>query len=148
VFAMQAGDKAKGVWVPHLLPPRTRSPEPTIVGEALADDAWTASPLWETVESWAVSLPAADARVESPLHAIEAGGVTSAGDVRATTPPGVIDVDPISARPAGTEDLIRDQLQNDQAPGGPGTTSAQVPPSSSSSPRFPRREINWNHTPW
>jgi hypothetical protein len=74
--------------------------------------------------------------------------VTSVGDVGATTPPGVIDVDPISAHPAGAEDLIRDQPQIEHAPGGPGTSGAQVPPSSSLSTRLPRCEINWNHTPW
>jgi hypothetical protein len=62
--------------------------------------------------------------------------------------PRVIGVDPISARPAGVEDQIRDQPQIDQAPRGPGTSGAQVPESSSSSPRLPRWEINWNGTPW
>jgi hypothetical protein len=128
-------------------PSRTRSPEPTVVGEALADDAWTASPLRETVGSRTASPPAPDSRVESPPRAVEAGVVTSVGDVGATTPPGVIDVDPISAHPAGTEDLIRDQPQIDQALGGLGTSGAQVPPSPSSNLRLPRREINWNHTP-
>jgi hypothetical protein len=33
-------------------------------------------------------------------------------------------------------------------PGGPGTFSAQVPRTSSSSLGLPRREINWNHNPW
>jgi hypothetical protein len=128
-------------------PSRMRSPEPTVVGEALADDAQIASPPRETVGSRAVSPPTPDSRAESPPRAVEVGGVTSAGDVGAMTPPGVIDVDPISARPAKAEDLIRDQPQIDQVPGGPGTSGAQVPPSSSLSPRLPRREINWNHTP-
>jgi acyl carrier protein phosphodiesterase len=44
--------------------------------------------------------------------------------------------------------LVRDQLQIDQAQGGPGTSGAQVPQTLSSSPWLPRREINWNHTPW
>jgi hypothetical protein len=79
---------------------------------------------------------------------VEAGGGTSAGDIEATTSPRIIDVDPISARPARAEDLVRDQPQIDQAPGGPGTSGAQVPQSSSSSPRLPWREINWNRTPW
>jgi acyl carrier protein phosphodiesterase len=60
----------------------------------------------------------------------------------------IIDVDPISAVPGGAEDLVRDQPQIDLAPEGPETSGAQVPPSSSSSPRLPRRSINWNHTPW
>jgi hypothetical protein len=132
--------------MPHLFPPA--QPEPIVVGEALADDAQTASPPQETVGSRAASPPASDSRVESPPHAVEAGVVTSAGDIEVTTPSGVIDVYPISARPAGTEDQIRDQPQIDQAPGGRGTSSAQVPPSSSLSLRLPPREISWNDTPW
>jgi hypothetical protein len=62
--------------------------------------------------------------------------------------PNIIDVDPISVVPGGAEDLVRDQPQINLVPGGPETSSAQVPPSSSSSPRLPRRSINWNHTPW
>jgi hypothetical protein len=50
----------------------------------------------------------ADARVETPSRAANAGGATSIGDVGATTSPTIIDVDPISAQPAGTEDLVRD----------------------------------------
>jgi hypothetical protein len=61
--------------------------------------------------------------------------------------PRIIDIDTISARPAGADDLVKDQPQIDQAPGGLGTSGAQVPESSSSSPRLPRREINWNGTP-
>jgi hypothetical protein len=118
------------------------------VGEALADDARTAAPPQGAVESRAVTPPVADSRVETPPCVVEAGGSVSAGDVGATTSPRVIDVDPISARPAGTEDLVRDQPQIDQAPEGPGTYGAQVPHSSSSNPRLPRRDINWNHTPW
>jgi hypothetical protein len=90
----------------------------------------------------------ADARVETPLHAADAGGATSTGDVGATTSPTIIDVDPISARPTGAEDLVRDQPQIDQVPVGPWTSGMQVPQPSSSSPRLPRRSINWNHTPW
>jgi hypothetical protein len=86
--------------------------------------------------------------VETPPRAVEAGGVTSAGDVGAATPPGVIDVDPISTHPARAEDLIRDHPQIDQAPRGPRTSGAQVPPSSSLSPRLPQCEISWNRTPW
>jgi acyl carrier protein phosphodiesterase len=44
--------------------------------------------------------------------------------------------------------VVGDQPQIDLALGGPETSGAQVPPSSSSSPRLPRRSINWNHTPW
>jgi hypothetical protein len=65
-----------------------------------------------------------------------------------TTSPTIIDVNPISAVPGGAEDLVRDQPQIDLALGGPGTSGAQVPQSSSSRLRLPRRSINWNHTPW
>jgi hypothetical protein len=52
--------------------------------------------------------------------------------------PRVIDVDSISVRPGGMEeDLAKDQAQIDQAPQGPGTSGAQVPDSSPSSPRLP-----------
>jgi hypothetical protein len=62
--------------------------------------------------------------------------------------PRIIDVDPISARAAGADELIKDHPQIDQAPRGLGTSGAQVPESSSSSPRLPRREIDWNRSPW
>jgi hypothetical protein len=117
-------------------PSRTRSADPKVVGEALADDARTATPLRGAVESRVNSSPVADSRVETPLRTVEAGGA-SVGDVRATTSPRVIDVDPISARPAGAKDLIKDHPQIDQAPGGPETSCAQVPQSSTSSPRLP-----------
>jgi acyl carrier protein phosphodiesterase len=44
--------------------------------------------------------------------------------------------------------LRQHQPQIDLAPGGPETSGAQVPASSSSSPRLPQRSINWDHTPW
>jgi hypothetical protein len=103
-------------------PSCTRSPEPTVVGEALADDARTASPPRGSVESRATSPPAADSRVGSPPRTVEAGGGNSTADVGATTSPRIIDVDPISTRPAGTEDLVRERPQIDQVPGGPGTS--------------------------
>jgi hypothetical protein len=87
------------------------------------------------------------ARVDTPSRTADVGGA-SAGDVGATVSPTVIAVDPISAVPGGTDDLVRDQPQIDLAPGAPGTSCVQVPPSSSSSPRLPRCTINWNHTPW
>jgi hypothetical protein len=93
------------------------------------------------------SPPVADTRADSPPLTAEGVG-TSAGDVGATTSPTIIDVDPIKTVPGGVEDLVRDQPQIDLAPGGLETSGAQVPPSSSSSPRFPRQSINWNHTPW
>jgi hypothetical protein len=128
-------------------PSRTRSPEPQVVGEALADDVRTATPPRGTMEGVVTSPSVADTRVDSPPHAA-AGVETSAGDVGATTSPTIIDVDPIRSVPGGGEDLVRDQPQIDLAPGGPETSGAQVPPSTSSSPRLPRRSINWNHTPW
>jgi hypothetical protein len=78
------------------------------------------------------------------LRAANARGA-SAGDVGATTSPMIIDADPISAVPDEAEDLVRDQPQIDLAPGGPEASGVQVPPSSSSSQRFPRRSINLNH---
>jgi hypothetical protein len=105
-------------------PSRTRSADLTVVGEALADDARTSTPPRGAVESRATSPPVVVSRVETPPRIIDVGGATSTGDVRATTSPTIIDVDPISARPAGAEDLIRDQPQIDQAPGGPGTSGA------------------------
>jgi hypothetical protein len=76
-----------------------------------------------------------------------AGGVV--GDVGTPASPRIIDVDPISSRPAGADDgLVKDQPQIDQAPRGPGTSGAQVSISSSPSPRLPRQEIDWNSTPW
>jgi hypothetical protein len=122
----------------------TRSSEPQVVGEALADDAHTATPPPGAVESRATSPPVADSRLETPPRAADAGGATSIGDVGGTTSPTVIDVDPISTRPAGAEDLVRDQPQIDQAPGGPGTSGTQVLQPSSSSPRLPRHSINWD----
>jgi hypothetical protein len=126
---------------------RTRSPEPQVVGEALADDARTATPPQGAAEGRAASPPVVVARVDTPLRTADAGGA-SAGDVGAMVSPAVIDVDPISVVPGGTDDLVKEQPQIDLAPGGPRTSSAQVPPSSSSSPRLPRRTINGNHTPW
>jgi hypothetical protein len=128
-------------------PSRTRSPEPRVVGEALADDARTATPPRGIVEGLVTSPPVANMRVDSPPRAAE-GVETSAEDVGATTSPAIIDVDPIRTVPGGDEDLVGDQPQIDLAPGGPGTSGAQVPPSSSSSPRLSRRSINWNHAPW
>jgi hypothetical protein len=92
------------------------------------------------------SPPVADARVGTPPRVAEVVG-TSAGDVGATASPTIIDVDPIRPVPVGGEDLVGDQPQINLVPGGPETSGAHVPPSSSLSPRLPRRTINWNHTP-
>jgi hypothetical protein len=107
------------------------------MGEALADDARTATPPRGTVEGMVTSPPVADTRVDSPPCAAE-GVETSARDVGATTSPMIIDVDPIRTVPGGSEDLVGDQPQIDLAPRGPETSGAQVPPSSSSSPRLRR----------
>jgi hypothetical protein len=117
------------------------------VGEALADDGRTATPPQGAAEGRAASPPVADARVGTLPRVADIGGA-SAGDVRAAASPTIIDADPISAVPGGAEDLVRDQPQIDLAPGGPETSGAQVPPSSSSSTRLPRCTINWNHIPW
>jgi hypothetical protein len=46
------------------------------------------------------------------------------------------------------EDMVKDLAQIDHAPKGPGTSGGQVHDSSPLSPRLPRREIDWNDTPW
>jgi hypothetical protein len=98
------------------------------MGEALADDAHTATPPRGVVENVVTSSPVTGARVDTPPRATEAIGA-SARDVRATTSPTIIDIDPISAVPSGAEDLVRDQPQIDLDPGGLETSGAQVPPS-------------------
>jgi hypothetical protein len=110
-------------------PSRTRSPEPQVVGEVLADDARTATPTQEVVEGVVVSPPVADTRAGSPSRAAEGVG-TSAGDVGATISPTIVDIDPIRTVPGGAEDVVADQPQIDLAPGGPGVSGAQVHPSS------------------
>jgi hypothetical protein len=117
------------------------------MGEALEDDARTITPPRGAVENVVTSPPMADTRVDTPPRAAEAVGA-STGDVGTTTSTTIIDVDPIRAVPGGAEDLVRDQPQIDLALRGPETSSAQVPPSSSSNPRLPRRSIDWNQTPW
>jgi hypothetical protein len=99
------------------------------------------------VKNVVTSTPVADTRVNTPPRTTEAVEA-SVGDVGATISPTIIEVDPIRAVPGGAEDLVRDQLQIDLVPGGPETSGAQVLQSSYSSPRLPRRTINWNHTPW
>jgi hypothetical protein len=137
--------RPQGAPVAQSSPSRMRSPEPQVVGEALADDART--PPRGAVEN-VVTLPlVADARVGTPPRVAEVVG-TSAGDVGARASPTIIEADPIRTVPGGSEDLVADQPQINLVPGGPETSGTQVQPSSSSSPRFPRRSINWNHTPW
>jgi hypothetical protein len=56
--------------------------------------------------------PAADARMVTPPPAADAGAQGTIGDIRASTSSPVIDVDPISVMPRGTdEDLVRDRAQ-------------------------------------
>jgi hypothetical protein len=93
------------------------------------------------------SPPVTDTRAGSSLHTTK-GVETSAGEVEATTSPTVVDVDPIRVVPNGAKDVAEDQPQIDLVPGGPEASGAQVPPSSTSSLRLPRRSINWDHTPW
>jgi hypothetical protein len=104
-------------------PSRTRSPEPQVVGEALAADARTATPPRGVVENVVTSPPVADARVGTPPRVAEVVG-TSAGDVRATASPTIIDADPIRVVPGGSEDQVGDRPQIDLAPGGPETSGA------------------------
>jgi hypothetical protein len=89
-------------------PSRTRSPEPQVVGEVLADDAHTTTPPRGIVEGVVTSPPVDDTRAGSPLHTAE-GAETSAGDVGVTTSPTIIDVDPIRTVPGGAEDVVGDQ---------------------------------------
>jgi hypothetical protein len=62
-------------------PSRTRSPDPKVMGESLADDARTATPPLGAAENRATSLPVADSRVVSPPCTIEAGEGGVVGDV-------------------------------------------------------------------
>jgi hypothetical protein len=77
-------------------PSRTKSPEPQVAGEALVDDARTATPTRGMAEGWTTSPPVTDTRAGSSLHTVE-GVDTSVGEVGATTSPTVVDVDPIRA---------------------------------------------------
>jgi hypothetical protein len=130
-------------------PSRTRSPDPKVVVESLADDAGTATPPPAASERRTTPPLAADSRTVSPPRADDAGAGGVVGDIGTPTSPRIIDVDPISARPGGVDDdLVKDQAQIDQASGGPGTSGAQVPDFSPTSPRLSRREIDWNNTPW
>jgi hypothetical protein len=122
----------------------TRSPDPRGAAQSLVDDARTTTPPPAADERLATLPLATDSRMATLLCGDEAGAGGALGDVGTSASPLIIDVDPISARPGGVdEDLVRVQ-----APQGPGTSCAQVPDSSLSSPRLPRREIDWNDTPW
>jgi hypothetical protein len=89
-------------------------------------------------EGLTTSPPVTDTRAGSSLHTAE-GVETTIGEVGATTSPTVVEVDPTRAVPGGTEDVARDPPQIDLVPGGPEASSAQVPLSSTSSPRLPHR---------
>jgi hypothetical protein len=54
----------------------------------------------------------AESRATSP-PVVEAGEGATVGDVGAAVSPRIIDVDPISARPAVADDLVKDQPQID-----------------------------------
>jgi hypothetical protein len=89
-------------------PSRTRSADPKVMGESLVDDARTATPPRGAAESRATSPPVADTRMASPPRTVEAGEGAIVGDVGAMVSPRIIDVDLISARPAGGDDLVKD----------------------------------------
>jgi hypothetical protein len=105
----------RGVSVAPSSPSHTRSPEPQVVGKALADDARTTTLPRGVAEGVATSPPVNDTRAGSPLRTTEGVG-TSAGEVGATTSPTILDVDPIRTVPGGTEDMVGDQPQIDLAP--------------------------------
>jgi hypothetical protein len=88
-----------------------RSPEPQVVGEALADDARTATPPRGALENVVTSTPVDDARVGTPPRVVEVVG-TSAGDVGATASPTIIDVDPIRTVLDEGEDLVGTSLRS------------------------------------
>jgi hypothetical protein len=75
------------------------------------------------VDGVVTSPPVADTRAGSPSRTAE-GVRTSAGDIRATTSPTIINVDPIRTVPGGTEDVVGYQPQIDLVPGGPETSGA------------------------
>jgi hypothetical protein len=86
------------------------------VGEVLADDPRTTTPPRGIVEGVVTSLPVADTRAGSPPRTAEGVG-TSAGDVRATTSPTIIDVNPIRTVLGGAKDVVGYQPQIDLASG-------------------------------
>jgi hypothetical protein len=147
IFPCRPAARAQGVPITPSSPSRTSSPEPQVTGEALVDDARIAAPTRGLAEGGTTSPPVTDTRAGSSLHTAE-GVDSSVGVVGATTSPTIVDVDPSRVVPDGAKDVAEDRPQIDLAPGGPGASGAQVPPSSTSSLRLPRRSINWDHTPW
>jgi hypothetical protein len=94
-------------------PSRMRPPDHGVATQTLADDARTVTPL-PTADSRMVTPPSAvDARTATPPPGADAGAQGTIGDIGASNSPPVIDVDPISAIPIGTdENLVKDQAQN------------------------------------
>jgi hypothetical protein len=96
-------------------PSRTRSPDPKVVVDSLADDAGTATPPPEATEKRTTLPPMVDSRVASPPRAGDVGAESIVGDVGTPASPRIIDVDPISSRPAGADDdLSRTRLRLDR----------------------------------
>jgi hypothetical protein len=66
-----------------------------------------------------------DARTVTPLPAADAGVQGSIGDVRASTSPPVIDMDPINmVHSTSEQDLVGDPIQIEQVPKNPETSGA------------------------
>jgi hypothetical protein len=95
---------SQGVPIAPSSPSRTRSLEPRVVGEALADVARTTTPPRGIADGVETSPLVIDTRAGSPLRTTE-GVETSAGEVGATTSPTIIDVDPIRTVPGRSEDV-------------------------------------------
>jgi hypothetical protein len=85
------------------LPSHTRSPDPKVVVDSLADDAGTATPPPGAAEKRTTSPPVVDSKVASPPRAGDTGAGGADGDVRTLASPRIIDVDPIISRPAGAD---------------------------------------------
>jgi hypothetical protein len=93
-------------------PCRTRSSDPKVVMDSLADDTGTATPPPAVGERGTAPPLVEDSGAGSPPRAGDVGAGGAVGDVRTPASPRIIDVDPISARPAGADDdLVRDQAQ-------------------------------------
>jgi hypothetical protein len=82
-------------------PSRMRSSDPKVVVDSLADDAWTATPPPAVGERRTTPPLVADSGTGSPLRAGDVGARGAIGDVETRASPHIIDVDPISTRPAG-----------------------------------------------
>jgi hypothetical protein len=90
-------------------PSRTRSPDPKVVVESLADNVGTTTLPPAAGEKRVTPPPAVDSRTVSPPRAGDAGAGGAVGDVRMSPSPRIIDVDPISSRPGGVDnDLVKD----------------------------------------